>query len=130
MPNVHTSATAAASSTTTIAAGRIMTQAHRRAVDRVRSEQAYMRRNAIIANTRTTPYDHVAEAVEDRAQLEQLRRCLRCLTELQSQAVQLAYYEGHTYQEVAQILGTPLGTLKSRLHLALLRLRECLSVDE
>ena len=108
----------------------IMTQAHRRAVDRVRSEQAHLRRNAIIVNTRTPPYDQVVEAVEDRAQREQLRDSLGSLTELQSQAIRLAYYQGYTYQEVAQLLDTPVGTLKSRLHLALLRLRECLSAEE
>ena len=108
----------------------IMTQAHRRSVDRVRSEQAHMRRNAIIVNTRPRPYDHVVEAIEDQSQREQLRGSLGSLTELQSQAIQLAYYQGYTYQEVAQLLDTPIGTLKSRLHLALLRLRETLSADE
>jgi RNA polymerase sigma-70 factor (ECF subfamily) len=108
----------------------IMTLTHRRAVDRVRSEQAHQRRNTLMRNTRGRPYDHVAELIEQRSQLEHLRRHLGALTYLQIQAIHLAYYEGHTYQEVAHLLDVPLGTIKSRIHEALTHLRASLATDD
>ncbi|MYT72846.1 MULTISPECIES: sigma factor [unclassified Streptomyces] len=56
----------------------------------------------------------------------QVRRCLDRLTDLQRQAVTLAYYDGHTYREVAHRLAAPLGTVKTRMRDGLLRLRSCL----
>ncbi|WP_268255026.1 sigma factor-like helix-turn-helix DNA-binding protein, partial [Streptomyces omiyaensis] len=59
---------------------------------------------------------------------EQVRRCLRGLTELQRQAVTLAYYRGLTYREVAETLHTPLPTIKTRMRDGLVRLRDCMGV--
>ncbi|MCX5072417.1 sigma-70 family RNA polymerase sigma factor [Streptomyces sp. NPDC002039] len=108
----------------------VMTIAHRRAVDRVRSAQAAAAReqdNA--AREHTRPYDEVSEQVEVRLESEQVRRCVRGLTELQRQAVSLAYYGGLTYREVAETLGTPLPTVKTRLRDGLIRLRDCMGVN-
>ncbi|MGW3399260.1 ECF RNA polymerase sigma factor SigK [Streptomyces hydrogenans] len=105
------------------------TIAHRRAVDRVRSAQAAAdREHAQAAREHTTAYDEVAEQVETRLESEQVRRCLRGLTELQRQAVTLAYYRGLTYREVAQTLHTPLPTIKTRMRDGLIRLRDCMGV--
>ncbi|MER7957087.1 sigma-70 family RNA polymerase sigma factor [Streptomyces sp. NPDC096030] len=107
----------------------VLTLAHRRAVDRVRSEQAASNREARVALLEHTPaYDEVVEQVELRLEREQLRRCLRGLTELQRQSVTLAYYRGLTYREVAELLTLPLGTVKTRLRDGLIRLRDCLGV--
>ncbi|MFE5617841.1 sigma-70 family RNA polymerase sigma factor [Streptomyces sp. NPDC056470] len=107
----------------------VLTLAHRRAVDRVRSEQAASDREARVALLEHTPaYDEVVEQVELRLEREQLRRCLRGLTELQRQSVTLAYYRGLTYREVAELLTLPLGTVKTRLRDGLIRLRDCLGV--
>ena len=110
------------------AAAWVMTLAHRRAVDRVRSEQKAADRHARVASS-ATAYDEVAEAVEARLDRERVRRCLDSLTELQRQSVTLAYYDGYTYREVAQLLGAPVGTVKTRMRDGLIRLRDCLGVD-
>nr|WP_125626129.1 sigma-70 family RNA polymerase sigma factor [Streptomyces sp. WAC 00631] len=107
----------------------VMTLAHRRAVDRVRSVQAGSDREHRAALLDRTPaFDEVTEQVEARLEREQVRRCLRGLTELQRHAVTLAYYRGLTYREVAELLGAPLGTVKTRLRDGLIRLRDCLGV--
>ncbi|MDX2561986.1 sigma-70 family RNA polymerase sigma factor [Streptomyces sp. TX20-6-3] len=107
----------------------VMTLAHRRAVDRVRSEQAASNREKRVALLEhTTAYDEVVEQVEGRLEREQVRRCLRGLTELQRQSVNLAYYRGLTYREVAELLAVPLGTVKARMRDGLIRLRDCLGV--
>ncbi|MCS0634857.1 sigma-70 family RNA polymerase sigma factor [Streptomyces sp. LP05-1] len=108
----------------------VMTMAHRRAVDRVRSEQAAAERERRTARRSHTPaYDQVSEEVTVRLESEQVRRCLRTLTELQRQAVTLAYYRGYTYREVAAALSAPLGTVKTRLRDGLIRLRDCMGVS-
>ncbi|MFJ6086762.1 sigma-70 family RNA polymerase sigma factor [Streptomyces sp. NPDC092369] len=107
----------------------ILTLAHRRAVDRVRSVEAAAARDHKAALLDRTPdYDQVTEQVEARLEREQVRRCLRTLTEIQRQAVTLAYYRGLTYRQVAEALAVPLGTVKTRLRDGLIRLRDCLGV--
>ncbi|MET7934332.1 sigma-70 family RNA polymerase sigma factor [Streptomyces sp. NPDC005322] len=111
------------------AMGWIMTLAHRRAVDRVRSAQAASDREERAALLARTPaFDEVTEQVEARLEREQVRRCMRTLTELQRQSVTLAYYRGRTYREVAELLSLPLGTVKTRLRDGLIRLRDCMGV--
>jgi RNA polymerase sigma-70 factor (ECF subfamily) len=106
-----------------------LTMAHARAVDRVRSVDASARREARAAELMVEPpFDEVVEAVEARLDRERVRRCLEGLTELQRQSVTLAYYGGYTYSQVAHLLSSPLGTVKTRLRDGLARLRDCLGV--
>ncbi|GLU48505.1 sigma-70 family RNA polymerase sigma factor [Nocardiopsis ansamitocini] len=108
----------------------IMTLAHRRAVDRVRSEQASTDREARAAAAEATlPYDEVEEEATDRLERERVRRCLDTLTDIQRQSVKLAYYGGYTYRDVAHLLSVPLGTIKTRMRDGLIRLRDCLGVE-
>ena len=107
----------------------VLTIAHRRAVDRVRSAQASTDREMRAAQrSGSRDYDEVVEAVETRLEAQAVRKCLQSLTELQRESVNLAYYGGHTYAQVATVLSLPLGTVKTRLRDGLIRLRDCLGV--
>jgi RNA polymerase sigma-70 factor, ECF subfamily len=109
------------------ASGWITTLAHRRAVDRVRSEQASRDRDDRVSR-RDTPreFDNVADEVQVRLDHWQVRSALAELTDRQREAIELAYFGGHTYRDVARVLGIPEGTAKSRLRDGLLRLRQAL----
>jgi RNA polymerase sigma-70 factor (ECF subfamily) len=108
----------------------VFTIAHRRAVDRVRSEQAAAERVLRVgAASVETPYDAVADEVSGRLERQQVRNCLDDLTELQRQAVTLAYYQGHSYPQVAELLNAPLPTIKTRMRDGLIRLRDCLGSE-
>lgn len=107
----------------------IMTMAHARAVDRVRSAQAAADRDQRVGRRDLgREYDEVSETVEVRLEQQAVRSCLGGLTDLQREAVQLAYYGGYTYKEVGELLDVPLGTVKTRLRDGLIRLRDCLGV--
>ncbi len=107
-----------------------LTITHRRAVDRVRSAQAGSERELrVAAASAQTPYDEVVEGVTASLEQQQVRRCLRTLTDLQREAITLAYYRGYTYREVAEKLRTGLPTIKTRMRDGLIRLRDCLGVE-
>jgi RNA polymerase sigma-70 factor, ECF subfamily len=106
----------------------VTTLAHRRAVDRVRSEQKAAQRE-LRAAAPAIAYDEVTETVEAQLDRERVRRCLGSLTELQRESVTLAYYDGYTYREVAELLGVAVGTVKTRMRDGLIRLRDCLGVE-
>lgn len=99
------------------------TIAHRRAVDRVRSESSARARDEVDARAATVPHDEVADEVITTLDQRRVAEALAELTEPQREAVQLAYYGGHTYREVASLLGVPEGTVKTRIRDGLIRLR-------
>jgi RNA polymerase sigma-70 factor, ECF subfamily len=108
----------------------VLTITHRRAVDRVRSAQAGLdRERRVAAASGETPYDDVVEEVTASLEQQQVRRCVKGLTELQREAITLAYYQGYTYREVAELLGAALPTVKTRMRDGLIRLRDCLGVE-
>jgi len=103
----------------------ILTLVHRRAVDLVRREQR--RRTEQL----TEPDEAVTEgsAADDawlRLERERVQSALRRLPDTQREAIELAYYGGFTQSELAERLGEPLGTIKSRMFTGLARLRELL----
>jgi RNA polymerase sigma-70 factor, ECF subfamily len=108
------------------AAAWALTIAHRRAVDRVRSETAGSRREQEAAPDLVP--DDVAETVAAALDHQRVRRCLDGLTEVQRESVKLAYYGGYTYPQVAQLLGVALGTVKTRIRDGLIRMRDCMEV--
>ncbi len=107
--------------------GWVATLARRRGVDRVRSEQAGRNRDDRVARrNQERDFDVVADEVEVRLEHWQVRSALADLSDRQREAIELAYFGGHTYRDVARVLGIPEGTAKSRLRDGLLRLRESL----
>lgn len=107
----------------------VSTIAHHRAVDRVRAERATIERERRVLPA-AVAYDQVVESAHANLEHERVRRCLSALTDLQREAVVLAYYGGYTYREVAMLLDVPTGTLKTRMRDGLIRLRDCLGVGE
>lgn len=105
--------------------------AHRRAVDRVRSEEAARRRDtqdAVLDLHRPDAVDAGEEVIES-FERRQVRNALDDLTDMQREAIVLAYYDGRTQSEVASLLGVPLGTVKTRIRDGLIRLRDTMGVS-
>jgi RNA polymerase sigma-70 factor, ECF subfamily len=104
------------------------TLAHRRAIDRVRSEQAARDRTEREAQKRPTQSNDVAEQVVAKMDGTRVRKALERLTEMQRQAVELAYFGGHSYRDVALLLDVAEGTIKTRIRDGMIRLRDELGV--
>ncbi len=108
----------------------LMTLAHRRAVDRVRSEQAAtVRESRYGAANVELATDHVSDTVVLRDERQQVVQCLGGLTDLQRQCIEMAYYDGMTYVQVSERLSANLATVKSRMRDALRGLRSCLGLS-
>lgn len=112
------------------ARGWIATVAHRRAIDRVRSEEAHRRRDDKVGRQTDRPFDEVSETVLDQLDESRVVAALETLTDAQRQSIELAYYGGHTYREVAALLDLPEGTIKTRIRDGLVKLRDHLGVNQ
>lgn len=109
----------------------VATIAHRRAVDRVRSEQAERDRRARDGSRTGAPDpDPTARPATEAAERDQVVAALDQLTEVQRRTIELAYYGGYTYAQVADILELPLGTVKTRIRDGMIRLRDALEVTQ
>lgn len=106
----------------------ILVLAHRRAVDAIRHDQAASNREDTYDWVGGPDHDVVTEEVMVRLEHEQVRKCMEGLTELQRESVNLAFYGGYTYPEVAELLDANLATVKTRMRDGLIRLRDCLGV--
>jgi RNA polymerase sigma-70 factor (ECF subfamily) len=107
--------------------GWILNQARSRAIDRLRFEGRLKRVRPQTEEWRhwTAPRDS-EDAVALKQQAELLRKALTVLTPEEQQAIEIAYFSGLTYSEVAERLNQSLGTIKTRIRSGLAKLREAL----
>jgi RNA polymerase sigma-70 factor (ECF subfamily) len=104
----------------------LIAQSHGRSVDLLRAETARRRREERESRERVTePIDLEVEVV-NLTEAEAVRDALASLPEGERAAIELAYFGGHTYREVATLLQQPEGTVKSRIRAGMLRLRTAL----
>jgi RNA polymerase sigma-70 factor (ECF subfamily) len=104
----------------------LVTRAHGRAVDLVRAETArHSREQRSAAGTALAGYD-VDHFVFDLATADKVQGAVAALPADERVAIEMAYFEGMTYREVASSLGTPEGTIKTRIRSGLQRLRASL----
>jgi RNA polymerase sigma-70 factor (ECF subfamily) len=104
----------------------LLAQAHGKSVDMVRAEVSRRGREEREARLRVgSGYDLEREVV-DLTIADRVRRTMEALPEQERRAIQLAYFGGQTYREVAAILGEAEGTIKSRIRTGLKRMRSTL----
>lgn len=107
----------------------LLTITHRKAVDRVRAAEAATRRDLTYHHqNQPVEHDSTAEAAQASLEAHRVRGALAHLTEVQREAVTLAYLGGYTHTEVATMLDLPVGTAKTRIRDGLIRLRDALGV--
>ena len=105
----------------------LLAQSHGRAVDAVRSSSSRRQREARDAmRTARTRYD-IQHEVWDLAVADQVATAMGSLPEEERRAIELAYFDGRTYREVATLLGQPEGTVKSRIRNGMRRMRTVLA---
>ena len=105
----------------------LLAQSHARAVDTVRSTSSRRQRESRDAlRTARGTYD-LQHEVWDLAVADQVGQAMGALPAEERRAIELAYFDGHTYREVARLLQQPEGTVKSRIRNGMRRMRAALA---
>jgi RNA polymerase sigma factor (sigma-70 family) len=104
----------------------VLTLVHRRAVDLVRREERRQADPLTDDSAAVTAAEQTDEAAWLRFERERVQTALKQLPDVQREALELSYYGGFSQSELAERLGVPLGTIKSRMFSGLARLRELL----
>jgi RNA polymerase sigma-70 factor (ECF subfamily) len=107
----------------------MLTLARSRAIDRLRARRARPETAGEATAAERVPDAAATQDLEllSAEQVSRLQRALEHLPNAQREALELAYYEGLTHAEVAVRLAEPLGTIKTRIRQAVIKLRESLS---
>ena len=107
----------------------MVTLARSRAIDRVRSRASRARKETALPETYDAPSvgNSPEQQTEETQRRHQVMTALATLPADQRQAVELAFYSGLTHSELAERLGQPLGTVKTRIRAGMSRLRELLA---
>ena len=104
---------------------------HRKSVDRVRSAEASTRRDTTYHQSNVTvEHDSTAEAAQASMEARRVRQALGSLTEVQREALELAYFKGYTHTEVATMLDLPRGHGQDTHPGRLIRLRDTMGVGQ
>lgn len=101
----------------------LLALAHGRAIDVLRSEGSRRAREEREARTRAESEYDIEREVWDMMIADRVREAMQALPEGERRAIVLAYFGGHTYRDVARLLGEPEGTVKSRIRSGLRRMR-------
>ncbi len=104
----------------------LATLARNRSIDRLRSSKSHLSRPLELAAQMPDASPLASDAVEMDQTHRQLRGCMDELEPDHAAFIRAAFFDGHTYATLAEAAGAPLGTMKSWVRRALLRLRSCL----
>jgi RNA polymerase sigma-70 factor (ECF subfamily) len=112
----------------------LLVMARSRAIDRLRARRSRPEGQTVaddrVMSMLPSPGPDVASELLDAEQVRRMQQALASLPLLQRAAIELAYYEGLSQREIAERLEEPLGTIKTRIRLGLLKLRDTLVEGE
>jgi RNA polymerase sigma-70 factor, ECF subfamily len=108
----------------------LLTQAHGRSVDMIRSHTARAQREEKVSRDHDPFAPDVDAEMMSLIDVQRVATAMMQITVPEREAIELAYFQGHTYRQVAALLDVPEGTIKTRIRSGLRRLHTLLKGDE
>jgi RNA polymerase sigma-70 factor, ECF subfamily len=108
----------------------LLTQAHGRSVDMIRSHTARVQREEKVSRDHNPFAPDVDAEMMSLIDVQRVAAAMSQITIAEREAIELAYFQGHTYRQVATLLDVPEGTIKTRIRSGLRRLHALLNGDE